>query len=222
MNENRHSDIRKSGIALIAGSLGGIVTMAIHPTMATPSAHLALLSGIAHGLALVSVLVLFLGSCGIAKFLAAPDRLAFTALVTYGLAAVAIMTAGAISGWVVPGILNLAAQDIPANAPQWHIAAASIFQINQAFARIYSVAAGAAIVLWSIGGLRIGRLSRRFGIYGVIASPVIAVLILIGHLRLNVHGMAVVMLSEVIWFVGVGVQLLREKDATPSTNTAAQ
>jgi hypothetical protein len=64
------TDDRKSGIALIAGSLGGVLTMAIHPTgaaslTADQVAHLAVASAAAHSLAMVSFVVLFLGGCGL-------------------------------------------------------------------------------------------------------------------------------------------------------------
>ena len=202
-------DERKAGFALIAGSLGGVVTMAIHPTMATN--HFIGLSEVAHTLALFSVLLMFLGSCGLARALSAPDRLAFVALVTFGFAAVAVMFAGAVSGFVIPGIVRMMERDVPEAAAQWRIAMASIFQINQAMSRIYSVGAAGAIVLWSVCCLRQGRLSKAVALFGCISSPVIVLLILAGHLRLNVHGMAVVMLSEVVWFVGMGAGLMREE-----------
>ena len=69
------TDNRKSGLALIAGSIGGIVTMAIHPSAGGPMTaaqvdRLAIVSGVAHSLALVSVLSLFLGTCGLARAIA--------------------------------------------------------------------------------------------------------------------------------------------------------
>jgi len=79
-----------------------------------------------------------------------------------------------------------------------------IFQINQAFARIYSVAASMAIILWSISALRNGGLGRGVAIYGCVISPLIILGIAIGHLRLDVHGMAAVMLGQAIWFIVVG------------------
>ena len=208
------TDNRKAGWALILGSVGGMVTMAIHPVgggkLSTEQVmHLMSMSGIAHGLALVSVLLLFLGTCGLAKFLAGPDRMAFSALVTYGFAAVAIIIASSVSGWIVPDTMKLMTRDVPANEGTWRIVIASIFRINQAMARIYSVGAAVAIVLWSVSCLRMGRLSRGIAIYGCVTAPLIALLIFVGHLRLDVHGMTAVMVSEVIWFVGMGVGLLR-------------
>jgi len=94
----------------------------------------------------------------------------------------------------------------------------AIFAFNQAFGKIYTIAASVAIVLWSASGLRNrandqsggrGGLSRGIAIYGCFIAPVLIVLIAVGHLRLNVHGMAVVVVAHAIWFVVVGVQLTR-------------
>ena len=166
-------------------------------------------AGPAHGLALVSVLVLFLGGCGLTRALAGPDRLAFCAVVTFGFACVAVMVAAAVSGWVAPDMMGMMDRDVPEAGAMWRIAIASMFRVNQAMSRIYSVGTALAILLWSLSSLRGARLSPGVAWYGCVASPVVAVLILVGHLRLNVHGMTVVMLSEVVWFVGMGLGLWR-------------
>ena len=206
------TDDRKSGIALIAGSLGGILTMAIHPTaggslMADQVGHLSLVSGIAHSIAMVSVLLLFLGACGLTRSIAAADRMAFAAIVTFGFACVAVLVATAVSGFIVPSIMKHMVRDVPANAHQWQIVIDGIFQINQAFSRIYSVAASLAIILWSASALRNGGFGRGVATYGWVISALIMVAIGVGHLRLDVHGMAVVLLAQTIWFIVVGYQL---------------
>jgi hypothetical protein len=206
------TDDRKAGIALIAGSLGGILTMAVHPSgMASETAdqvaHLSLVSGAAHSLGLVSVLLLFLGACGLARCIVAPDRISFTAAVTYGFGCVAIMIAAAVSGFTVPGLMKDMVGDVAAAGHQWRIVIDGIFQINQAFARVYCVAASIAIILWSVSTLRNGGLGRGVAIYGCVVSPLIIVAIAIGHLRLNVHGMGVVMLGQAAWFIVAGSQL---------------
>jgi len=160
------TDNRKAGWALILGSVGGMVTMAIHPVAGGPMTpaqieRLAIVSGIAHGLALISVLLLFLGTCGLTRALAGPDRLAFSALVTYGFAAVAIMIAASVSGWIMPGIMKQMARDVATNSASqgdYRIVIGAIFQINQAMSRIYSVGAAVAIMLWSVRCLRGGLL----------------------------------------------------------------
>jgi hypothetical protein len=54
--------------------------MAIHPTAvgaltAEQVGHLAVASGVAHSIAMVSVLVLFLGASGLTQSIAAADRM---------------------------------------------------------------------------------------------------------------------------------------------------
>ena len=208
------TDDRKSGIALIGGSLGGIVTMAMHPTAAhalttEQVVHLMGKSGAVHSLAMVSTLLLFLGACGLTRRMAAADRLAFAGIVTYAFACVAVMIATAVSGFIVPNIMQHMMRDAVANAHSWQIVIDGIFQINQAFARIYSVAASIAIILWSISALRNGGLGQGIAIYGCVIAPVIILGVGVGHLQLDVHGMAAVVLGQAIWQITIGYQLYR-------------
>lgn len=216
------TDDRKSGIALIAGSLGALFTMAIHPTggaSLTPglAAHLAAVSAIAHSIAMVSILVLFLGACGLTRRLTAftstpdPDRLAFAGVVTFGFAGVAILIAATVSGFIVPTILRHMVRDGAASVPQYHLIVDAVFQFNQAFARIYSVAASAAIALWSVSALRNGGMARGIALYGCVVAALLAAGIAVGHLRLDVHGMAAVVLGHAIWFILTGAQLCRRQ-----------
>lgn len=205
------TDERKSGITLIAGSLGGIVTMAIHPVAGGPMtaeqiARLSVISAIAHSLAMVSTLALFLGACGLVKRIAAADRIAFTALVTFAFACVAVLIATAVSGFIVPGILKHMARDA-GNSVTWRIVIDGIFQINQAFSRIYSVAASLALILWSVSSFRNGGLSRGIAAYGCVIGALIIVGVGSGHVHLDVHGMAAVWLGQAIWFILAGAQL---------------
>jgi len=206
------TDDRRSGIALIAGSLGGFLTMAIHPTgggslSPDQAAHLAIVSAIAHSLAIVSFVVVFLGAYGLTQRIAREDRIAFAALVTYGFACVAILIAAAVSGWIVPSIIRMRIHDVPTAADQWRMIIAAIFQINQAFSRIYSVAASVSIILWSVSALRHGGFARGIALYGCVIAPLLILGIIIGHLRLDVHGMAIVAVAQGVWFIMVGAQL---------------
>jgi len=226
------TDDRRSGLAFLLGSLGGIVTMAIHPTVGgvlTPAQaeHLAMASEIAHTLAMISFLVLFLGTVGLTRRLAfrdsasTPDRLAIAAIVAYAFAAVALLIAAAVSGFIVPDLIRHMLRDT-ANASQWHIIIDGVFAFNQAFARIYSVAASLAILLWSVSAIRNGGLARGIAVYGCIAAMVLTLLIAVGHLRLNVHGMAVVVFAQVLWFVLAGVELMREKPVIPPSDPGSR
>ena len=207
------TDDQKSGIALIAGSVGGILTMAIHPVAgasltAEQVTHLAIASAVAHSLGMVSFLLVFLGACGLTWRIAGPDRMAFVAVVIYGFACVAIFIAATVSGFILPSIMERMVRDLSA-AVQWRIVIAGIFQFNQAFARIYSVAASLAIVLWSASALRNGGFGRGIALYGCVVGPLITLGVGIGHLRLDVHGMALVAIAQAIWFIVMGATISR-------------
>jgi hypothetical protein len=217
------TDDRKAGIALILGTIGGIVTMAMHPVgsgslTASQAQHLALVSAIAHSLAIVSFVPMFLGALRLTLRLTSrethgnEDRLSITALVTYALAIVAILIAASVSGFIVPASIRHMVADDPAYAPQWKIAISAIFQFNQAFARIYSIATSVAIVLWSASALRNGGLGRGVATYGCILPPIVIVLIAVGHLKLDVHGMAVVVLVQAIWFIVAALHIYKHPD----------
>lgn len=215
------TDERKSKIALIAGSLGGLLTMAMHPVATGPLPpqqieRLMALSGAVHALGIVSVVLLFLGACGLTRTIAAADRISFAAIVTYGFACVALVLAATVSGFVVPSIMHHMVRDVPSAMPQWQIVIYGIFQINQACASIYSVAASAAIILWSISALRNGGFGRGAAVYGCIISTLIILGMGMGHVQLDVHGMAAVWLGQAVWFILVGFQL-RSRPVAHST-----
>jgi hypothetical protein len=190
-----------------------MLTMAIHPggvrasLAAKQAEHLSIISGATHSIALVSVLLLFLGACGLSWRIAAADRISFAAIVTFGFASVAVLVAAAVSGFIFPSIMKAMARDVPAAADQWQIVLHSVGQINQSFGRISSVAASIAIILWSVSALRNGGFGRGVAIYGCIVSALIILWICVGRSRLDVHAMTVIALGQAIWFILVGSQL---------------
>jgi hypothetical protein len=207
------TDDTRSGIALIAGSAGALATMVVHPTGGAASeaavAHLASISGIAHSLGIASVAILFLGAGGLTIRLLAADRFALAALVAYGIAAIAALVAGAISGFIEPALMRHLVRDTAAAQPQWRIVIDSFFEINQTFARIFAVAASVSVALWSVSALRNGGLGRGMAVYGIVVGPLVIIGVFAGHLRMDVHGFGMIVLAQTIWFTGAGLQLCR-------------
>jgi hypothetical protein len=219
------SDARKSALALVLGALGSVLTMAVHPhgpVDAAQMAHLAFASAAAHSLAIVSFLLVLLGTLGLTRRLSAnespesPDRLASLAFVTFAFAGVALLLATSVSGFIVPNLFARMFRDVPANAATWQLVITAIFQFNQAFSAIYSVATCVAITLWSASSLSHRRplLGRFTTLYGCILPPITILLIAVGHLRFNVHGMAVVVLVHTLWFLAAAANL--RTSANPS------
>ncbi|HEY2232541.1 MAG TPA: hypothetical protein VGK01_03610 [Candidatus Angelobacter sp.] len=209
-------DNRKSGLALIIGMIGTIITMAFHPTgndllSSGQFSHVARIGVAVHALALICLPIIFLGCLGLYQRLAAPDRLSLAALVMYGFAAVAVMNAATLSGLVAPGVARHMLAGEPGSRDMWSVAFHLSGDLNQAFAMVFVVASSSAILLWSISILRSGIFSRALGIYGCFVAPLTLIAVLSGHIRLNVHGFGMVVLGQAIWFISGGVLLWSEK-----------
>ena len=210
------NDNRTGGALLVAGCVAGLITMSLHPVAprggTLPSPHalaaLATLDRAVHGLALTGVVMMFLGAMVLPQRLVAQNRRASVALVVFGFAAIAIMIAGAMSGFVGADILSKMVEGDP-KLESRRMMLDYTFRINQAFAGIYTVGTCAAIFLWSLELLRT-RLARVLGWYGLLLAPWIILALFTGNLPLDVHGMGLVVLTQSIWFIVAGSLLMRD------------
>jgi hypothetical protein len=206
-----------SGLALILGSVGSIITMGLHPTghdlqvpgQLTPVMHMIVA---VHALALICLPIMFLGAWGLSRQLTSPNRLSMMALVFYGFATVAVMNAAAVSGFMSPYIAKQMAEADPAMHDMWHAMMHYNGQLNQAFAMVFVVAASVAILLWSIAVVKQKNFSISAGIYGCILGPGTIVAVVSGHVTLGVHGFGMIVLGQAIWYVFVGVTLMRMRE----------
>jgi hypothetical protein len=209
-------DNRIGGIALIVGTIGGVITLLIHPSgrdLFAPDqfAHTAQLLAVAHALAIVSVAAWFLGALAIARHLASPDRLAIAALVVFGFACAAVISSATVDGFVAPAVLRKVIFEPPQVSEQWRLLLAYNDLLNQAFAEIFVVAWAIAIVLWSVSIVKSRLLTPAAGIYGLFvgAASVIAVVAGVsGHADV-IH---LVMLGQIIWFPIVGILMWRKEN----------
>ncbi len=209
-------DETKGGIALIAGSLAGIITMALHPTVRdlfAPDklAPMALLLIGVHALAVVSLPVLFLGALALSRRVASPDRLAIAALVVYGFALTAVLVAAVVDGFVVPSLAREIMTTAPPASEGWRIALYYNGFLNQAFARVFFVASSTSIVLWSASILRTQALAPGVAFYGLLVGPVVIIAVVSG-LRLDPHGAGSLILGQSLWFIVVGILLWKSKE----------
>jgi hypothetical protein len=209
------TDDRKSGIALIAGSLAGIITMALHPTGhdLTPAQFesVATMLIAVHGLALASLPVSFLGAWGMTRRIATADRIAVSALVMYAMALVAVMNAAVADGLVAPAVLHQMIAAPPSSKEMWQLIFNYNFRQNQGFAQLYVAASSVAIGLWSISIVRSRALSRGLAIYGCVLTVITLLALFSGHLKLTTHGMGAVIVGQAIWFITIGLWLYRNE-----------
>src|SRR5215208_2658697 len=103
----KHSSIY--GAALIAGSLGGIVTLFFHPTghdLLAQADQIArrneTITVATHSLALICIPVLLFGFFGLSRRLGLDNPLASGALIAYSFGQTAILSAVVINGLVAP------------------------------------------------------------------------------------------------------------------------
>jgi hypothetical protein len=201
-----------SGGALIAGALASMVTMVLQPTgsqLLADVQHLAPVGVAVHALGLTAIPVSFVGAIGLTRRLAADGESAVAALVAYGMASVAVMIAAVASGLLATG---LASQMAVATDTERDLAGALFHytgHINQVFAKVYVVASSVAILLWSASILANGRLARGAGVLGVVVGALALFAVVIGHLRLDVHGFGAVVLCDGIWMIVIGTLLIR-------------
>jgi hypothetical protein len=199
---------QKGGLALIAGSVGFIITMAFHPTgreLLAPGqlAPVGRLTIGVHGLALVCLPIALFGTLALSRRLDAAG-----ALIAYGFGCAAIMIAALASGLLAPAIAARMA-DPTANADVWHALFTYNGLVNQVFALVYAVSSAAAIVIWSTAILQRAVIPRAIGIAGCVIGSAIVLAILSGHLRPDVHGFGAIVLTEGAWFVACGLALIR-------------
>ena len=206
-----------SGTLLIAGAAAGVVVMGLHPNahgLMNPESgpRLTQVNVIVHGLALAAVPAVFLGLMGLWRRLG-PSDLATAALVAYGWASVAVLSAAVASGFVAPGVI---ATVVTAEGSKGGDALLSYTRLlNQGFAKVNVVASCVAILLFASAILRSGRLARAAGIFGAVVSAAILLLFFVGHLRLDVHGFGIVTLAQSVWLIWIGVLLCRDGAEPP-------
>lgn len=194
-----------------------MITMSLHPVAGahpiTPAQFekLATLMIGVHVLAIAGVPFSFLGALALARRLDSPGRLAIAGLVIYGLALVAVMIAPAMSGLVGTEIIrHIIARG--AGIEQWQTLMEYNFLINQAFAKIFVAASCAAIVLWSLAIVQRRMFPVAIGIYGLLLGPALVIAMTTGGLSLDAHGFGLIIFSQAVWFIVVGILLLRSTE----------
>lgn len=202
---------RLGGWCMIGGALLGLVVMALHPTshdiLRDPRVQTAL-NTFVHSLALAGLPISLYGAFVLSRRLAQLTAAAELALAFYAAAIVATMAAAVASGFLAPELLaDLRIADTATRAIDMALLGL-VGTVNQSFARIFVVGASVAIIGWSTIMVR-RRVFGAAGVIGVIVGMLPLFGVLVGHLRLDVHGFGAVVILQTIWWVVVGRTLLR-------------
>jgi len=203
------TDDRLSGLALISGSGGMIITMSLHPTghvaVAQVESMIRVLIAV-HALALACIPIQFLGAWGLSRRVASPKRLGMIGLVLYAMALFAVMNAAVADGLITPNLLRqiITSAGSPAAADAWRMMSHYNFYVNQAYAQVFVAASSVAIAMWSGSILHSRELARGLGIYGCILGLVTLFALFSGRLNLDAHGFGIVIFGQAGWFVVAG------------------
>lgn len=207
------NDNRMGGLALIIASVANIIVMALHPNghdLYHAGDRFNLVARLAvgvHWMALLSMVLSFLGALALTRYLDSPNRLAVAGQVFFGLSLVAGMLAVVFSGFMGTGLARKIVAEAPPGKEYWEMISGYNFGLNQAFARVLAVTSALAISLWSAAMMTGNRLSRGIAIFGVLIGFAIVVMVGPGFLVLDVHGFGLVVLLQSAWFIGVGMHL---------------
>jgi hypothetical protein len=205
--------LRLGGWALIAGSLGVLVTLILHPNergLFDPAQieSVARTTIIVHSIALFAIPLLFIGGLGISRRIGWKSAGSVAALIFYGFALVAMMNAIVIDGLVTPGLARATVKAGPELAATWKIALAHNGLLDGAFMNVFLMASSLAILLWSAA---MARNARWIAIFGCLVAAATIASQVTGLLSQHLHLFFLVLVGQVIWFVTNGVQLCRMK-----------
>lgn len=202
---------RSAGLALIAGTLAGLLTMALHPTgheLSADFARVSLLNRVVHSLAIAGTIATFYGLLRLHRLFVNQTAITDAALVAYGFGAVAVMFAAIASGFIGTDIAAIVLEAGGDARALYEPVRDFGWAFNQACTRVFVVASSVGIALWSTAMLREPGFGRAIGITGLVIGTA-AVLASLAGLRMDIHGFGAIVLGHGIWLTWTGVRLLR-------------
>lgn len=212
-------------VALIAGSIGSVVTMIFHPTGHDLSASAGeafhfyeWLTMATHSLGLVSYPLLFFGFLGLYGRLGGDRLLNGLSLLSYGVAGVAVLSAGVFSGLISPELFaRMASTGDEAARQIWESLITYNSLQNRAFAWVYIVASSLAFLGWSVALLKANAThvpaggGRLLAWGGCLVGAGALLAFVFGYLGTDVHSFGLFVFAQAIWSTALGVAWLRER-----------
>ena len=220
------TDNRLSGVAMIAGQVGLILTLSLHPSgKISPTEVDQMVHKLieVHSIALAGLPLMILGALGLSSFLSFSSRLSVAAFVIYSFAIAASLSGIVIDGLVMPHILPHLADAAKAAAAGGQPSAAAsgagdIWRalikynayLDMAFVQLSLVATAVAVMTWSVAMLR-ATFPRPTAIYGLILGVISLVAVFSGALR-SEHALMIIIFGQATWFLLVGGSLCTRPD----------
>jgi len=216
---------RWTGLMLMAGSAGALITLALHPSgrelfsAATFEAAARQLVMV-HSLALAAMPLWFTGAIGLSRRVAnsgdTERQLGLTAVVFYGFGLAAMMTGVVFDGLVSPGLAGQINATTGTVGQGWRIAFNYNSMLDMAFMHVFLGASSLALGLWSAAMIKGGALPRWWGIVGGILATAALIGLVSGQIDRNMQLFSVVFFGQAAWFFVTGGLLWRREDAAPA------
>jgi hypothetical protein len=206
---------RAASVALIGGTLAGLVTMALHPTghaLSSDFARVAVVNRGVHSLAIAGTIATFFGLLRLTRRLSHPSALNEAALVSYGFGAVSLMFAAIVSGFIGTDIAGIVLDAGTDSQALYEPVRDFAWAFNQACTRVFVVSASVAIALWSVAMLRDPAFGRGIGVTGILVGGLAVAATVLG-LRMNIHGFGAIVLGHGVWLIWTARLLSRNAHA---------
>lgn len=208
------------GIALIIGTLGGVITMIFHPTghdLLNQPDEIArrneLIATAVHILAIISLPITFFGLLGFCRRLGLENPLTSLGLIVYGFGSVAIMSAATLSGLVGPVLTRKILESDEATKKILYAILKSNYELNQGFDKIFVVAVGVAIIAWSILLLKKSKFMQITAIVGFLVGAFALIGTFSGYLKMDIHGFGAFIFAQSVWLILAAVFMIRAEKA---------
>ena len=213
--------------ALIVGTMGYLLTMALHPVgidnaSAEVLARQNQISIAVHSLGLLSVPLVVFGFVGLSARVGWTRASTQFAFIVYAISAVALGLAAVASGLVAPALIQQTIGAGSESLAQLKTMLEYNWQFNQACAKVFVVGASLAIIAWSYAIASMGRFERVVAWFGWLVGVASLAALFSGHVRLDVHGFGLIVLLQAVWNICVGISLQRSKQVLLVGNDAPQ
>ncbi len=198
---------RAGAYALYLASACFLIVMGLHPDhVGAPLFGGVTLAGFVHGLAILITAPLLFGGVAISHHLGGERPLSVLGLCLLALGGVAILMAATMSGFVAPQIAAASEHEASETVSA---AIHMTMWINQGFAHVHVMMFSAAIFVWSLAWPRSDAGAKALTAFGVISALGLFAWQLSGAMRLDIHGMGLVVLTHGAWFVFAATLMVR-------------
>jgi hypothetical protein len=208
---------RTIGIMIASASLLSVCFMAYHPTIHSHQAdafiaeinNVALVNRIVHGFLIALTGLLACGFSGMASRLGLGSGMVRAGLAAYIMGALAMVAAAAINGFMLPDfVARYEGRPKESLEIMSHILAYSGVA-NRVCSQMGVLAMSIAVLLWSISLVGRPGALRAAGLFGCVTGMVLVVALLLGYLKMDVHGMLAFVLCQTMWSLSVAALLIR-------------